>query len=449
MTDSPHPRPRRLPTTPRFYRLRQVSRNPHTGMHEMLQEYGDLMRWRGLWNIYIVNHPDLIRPVLTQDYRHFSKNTIHYRMLRQVMGNGLVTNDGPDWVRQRRLIQPAFASRRLARFDDTINALTSSLVARWDGRNSTEVVWIDREMSALTFDIVGETLFGCDIEEHTSAMAQILDVVNLSENDPRAFLTLYPRIPTPYNLKWKRAMRRLDRIVYGLIGERGRDGDGSDDLLDRLFAARDEETGEGMDDRQIRDEVVTLMLAGHETSAMALSWTLYLLATHPDVEERLCQHLEANLHGAPAGTEDLARLSYLKQVVQEAMRLYPPVWGYVRRAERETELGGYVLPANAWVGVVTYALHRHPEFWPDPERFDPDRFEPDRARDRDFFAYLPFAAGPRTCIGAGMAMLEIQLILAQLVPRFRIRIVPDHPIETEAKVTLKPRHGIPVTLSRR
>ena len=228
-----------------------------------------------------------------------------------------------------------------------------------------------------------------------------------------------------------------------------RDGDGSDDLLDRLFAARDEETGEGMDDKQIRDEVVTLMLAGHETSAMALSWTLYLLATHPDVEERLCEHLEANLHGAPAETEDLARLSYLKQVVQEAMRLYPPVWGYVRRAERETELGGYVLPANAWVGVVTYALHRHPEFWPDPERFDPDRFEPDRVRDRDFFAYLPFAAGPRTCIGAGMAMLEIQLILAQLVPRFRIRVVPDHPIETEAKVTLKPRHGIPVTVRRR
>ena len=360
MTDSPHPRPRRLPTTPRFYRLRQVSRNPHTGIHEMLQEYGDLMRWRGLADIYIVNHPDLIRPVLTQDYRHFSKNTIHYRMLRQVMGNGLVTNDGPDWVRQRRLIQPAFASRRLARFDDTINALTSSLVARWDGRNSTEVVWIDREMSALTFDIVGETLFGCDIEEHASAMAQILDVVNLSDHDLRAFLTLYPRIPTPYNLKWKRAMRRLDRIVYGLIGGRGQGGDGSDDLLDRLFAARDEETGEGMDDKQIRDEVVTLMLAGHETSAMALSWTLYLLATHPDVEERLCEHLEASLHGAPAETEELARLSYLKQVVQEAMRLYPPVWGYVRRAERETELGGYVLPANAWVGVVTYALHRHP-----------------------------------------------------------------------------------------
>ena len=439
----------RLPTTPRFYRVRQATRNPHTTMYATLQEYGDLVRWRGLFDICLVNHPDLIRPVLTRDYRHFSKNTIHYRMLRQVMGNGLVTNDGPDWVRQRRLIQPAFASRRLARFDDTINALTASLLARWDERDSTEAVWIDREMSTLTFDIVGETLFGHDIKEHAREMGEILDVVNMSSSDLRALLTLYPRIPTPYNLKWRRAMKRLDAIVFGLMSERGPGGDGGDDLLGRLFAARDEETGEGMDDRQIRDEAVTLILAGHETSAMALSWTLYLLATHPDIEDRLVEHLEANLHGAPAGTEDLPRLTYLKQVVQEAMRIYPPVWGYVRRAEEETELGGYVLPPKAWIGVVTWALHRHPEFWPDPERFDPDRFAPERARERNFFAYLPFAAGPRTCIGAGMAMLETQLILAQLVPRFRMRVVPGHPIETEAKVTLKPRHGIPVTLSRR
>lgn len=439
----------RLPTTPRFYRVRQATRNPHTAMHATLQEYGDLVRWRGLFDICLVNHPDLIRPVLTRDYRHFSKNTIHYRMLRQVMGNGLVTNDGPDWVRQRRLIQPAFASRRLARFDDTINALTASLLARWDERDSTEAVWIDREMSTLTFDIVGETLFGHDIREHAREMGEILDVVNMSSSDLRALLTLYPRIPTPYNLKWRRAMKRLDAIVFGLMAERGPGGDGGGDLLGRLFAACDEETGEGMDDRQIRDEAVTLILAGHETSAMALSWTLYLLATHPEIEDRLVEHLEASLHGAPAGTEDLPRLTYLKQVVQEAMRIYPPVWGYVRRAEEETELGNYVLPPKAWIGIVTWALHRHPEFWPDPERFDPDRFAPERARERDFFAYLPFAAGPRTCIGAGMAMLETQLILAQLVPRFRMRVVPGHPIEPEAKVTLKPRHGIPVTLSRR
>ena len=440
---------RRPPATPRFHRVRQASRNPHTAMHEMLQEYGDLVYWRGLTSMCLVNHPDLIRPVVTRDHRHFSKSTIEYRMLRQLMGNGLVTNDGPDWVRQRRLIQPAFASRRLARFDATINELTSSLADRWERHDAAEPVWLDREMSALTFDIVGETLFGRDIREHAGEMAEILDVVNLSTHDLRGYLTLWPWIPTPHNRKWRRAMKRLDRIIYGLMGSRGRSGDGSDDLLDRLFAARDEETGDGMDERQIRDEVVTLILAGHETSAMALSWTLYLLATHPEIEERLVEHLAANLHGEPAATEDLARLPYLKQVVQEAMRLYPPVWGFVRRTERATELGDYALPARAPVAIVTWALHRHPEFWPDPERFDPDRFAPEQAEERDFFAYLPFAAGPRTCIGAGMAMLEIQLILARLVPRFRMRVVPGHPIETEALVTLKPRHGIPVTLGRR
>ena len=196
-------------------------------MHEMLREYGDLMCWRGFVDVYIVNHPDLIRPVLAQDYRHFSKNTFHYRMLRQVMGNGLVTNDGPDWVRQRRLIQPSFASRRLSRFGETINALTSSRLARWDARTSADVVWIDREMSALTFDIVGATLFGGDIEGHAAEMAEILDVVNLSTHDLRALMSLYPWIPTPYNLRWKRAMKHLDRIVFGLIGGRDRNGDGS------------------------------------------------------------------------------------------------------------------------------------------------------------------------------------------------------------------------------
>ena len=449
MTDGRHPRSRHPPATPRFYRLREASRNPHTLMLEIVREYGDLVQWRGLQDMVIVNHPDLIRPVLTRDYRHFSKNTFHYRMLRQVMGNGLVTNDGPDWVRQRRLIQPAFANRRLTRFDQTINRLTSSLLKRWDERDAADPLWIDREMSALTFDIVGETLFGSDLEEHASEMARILDIVNLSSHDLRALLTLYPWVPTPYNLRWNRAMKRLDRIVYGLIGSRSRNGDGSDDLLDRLAAARDEETGEGMDDRQMRDEIVTLMLAGHETSAMALSWTLYLLATHPEIEERLFEHLEANLHGEPAATEDLTQLPYLKQVVQEAMRIYPPVWGYVRRAEEDTELGDYVLPKGSWAGVVTYALHRHPDYWPDPERFDPERFAPARAEERDFFAYLPFAAGPRTCIGAGMAMLEIQLILAQVVPRFRMHVVSGHPIESEARVTLRPRHGNPFTLSRR
>ncbi len=418
-------------------------------MHEILLEYGDLVCWRSHQDIWLVNHPDLIRPILTEDHLDFSKKTFNYQVLRQVLGNGLITSDGPDWARQRRLVQPAFAKRRVARFDQPINARISALMERWERQDPGEIVRIDREMSDLAFGVLGDALFGRDITEHAQEMAEIVEVTNLPGHDPRALMTLNPRISTPFIHKWKRAMQRLDEIVFGLIGERRELGDGGDTIVDLLIAARDEETGAGMDERQLRDEVVTLMFAGHETVATALGWTLYLLASHPDIQERVSEDLEATLAGEPAATEDLARIPYLKQVVQEAMRIYPPVWGLMRRTERETDLGGTVLPAETTLGVITYALHRHPALWPDPERFDPDRFAPDQAHDRDFFAYLPFAAGPRTCLGAGMAMLEAQLILARIVPRFRMRVVPDHPVETEARVTLMPRHGIPVILSRR
>ena len=415
----------------------------------MSQVYGDFMCWRGFYDLYLVNHPDFIRPVLAQGYDHFSKRTIDYRVLARVMGNGLVTSDGPHWAKQRNLLQPTFNHRNVSRFDDQINALTSSLMNQWEARTGDEVVRVDREMLRLTFGIVSATLFGAGIDRHAGDVARILEVVNLAAQDPRALMTLHSWIPTPYNLKWNRARRRLDRIVYGAIAARRREGAGDSDILDRLIGARDERTGDGIDETQIRDEVVTLLLAGHETSANALTWTLYLLATHPEIDARLAEDLAVHLNGAPATAADLPRIPYLKQVVQESMRIFTPVWAYARRAEREAELGGYVLPANAYVAIAPYALHRHPEFWPDPERFDPDRFQPNRTRDRHSYSYLPFAAGPRTCIGVGMAMLEVQLVLAQIVQRFKVRVMPDHPIGAVARTTLKPRGGLPATLSRR
>ena len=444
---------RHPPTTPRFHRFRSVYAAPHLGMHDMLREYGDFVCWRGFIDVYLVNHPDFLRPVLARSYEHFSKRTIDYLVLAQVMGNGLVSNDGPHWVKQRRLMQPMFASRSVNRFDETINSLTSSLMDHWDARPGGESFHVDREMHRLAFRIVGATLFGSDIERHADEVARILEVVNLRPQELRALLTLRSWIPTPYNLEWKRAKKRLDGIVYAMIearrGAGAPKGKAQGDILDRLLAARDAETGEGMDETQMRDEVVTLMLAGHETSANALTWTLYLLDANPAVEARLVEELAAHLNGAPATAADLPRIPYLKQVVQESMRLYPPVWAYARRSVHEVEFGGHLLPADAYVGVVPWALHRHPEFWPDAERFDPDRFETKRSAGRHSYCYLPFAAGPRTCIGAGFAMLEIQLVLAQILQRFRVRVVPGHPIETLAKVTLKPRYGMPVTLERR
>ncbi|MCY4489140.1 MAG: cytochrome P450 [Deltaproteobacteria bacterium] len=437
------------PSTARFHQMLHLGAEMHVLLHELLRTHGDFMRWRGFRDVYLLNHPDFIRPVLTRDYRHFSKRILDYRVLAQVMGNGLVTNDGPHWAQQRNLIQPMFGNRRVNGFDASINALTSSLMDEWETRTGGETLRIDQEMSRLTFRIVGATLFGIDLDRHGQEIAEILEVANLNTLEIRALMTLCSWVPTPYNLKWRRAMKRLDQIVYGLIRARRRRGAGDDDLLDRMIHALDEGTGKGMDEKQLRDEVVTLMLAGHETSANALAWTLYLLSTRPDVEERLVESLAATLNGAPATADDLPRIPYLKQVVQESMRLYPPVWSYSRRAEQQEEFNGRLLPAGAYVAVVPYSLHRHPEFWPDPERFDPERFDRNATEGHHPFSYLPFAAGPRTCIGAAMAMLETQLVLAQILQRFNVHMVPGHPIETTAKVTLRPRYGMVATLNRR
>lgn len=438
------------PRTRRFYRLRRFHREPHIFFHELLSRSGDVVCWRGFFDAYLVNHPEYVRRVLAQDYTHFSKRTIDYHVLSQFMGKGLITNDGPPWVRQRKLMQPLFTNRSVDGFDGTINALTRELITDWEKRHGDGPIWVDREMSTLTFRIAGRTLFGSDIDRYAQEVASIVDAVNLEPQELRALMTLVAWLPTPQNLRWKRARKRLDEIVYTIIDKKRRQDAGHDEnILDRLLNARDQDTGEGMPRRQIRDEVVTLMLAGHETSANALAWTLYLLATHPDIEERLLRDLAAALGGGPASAADLARLPYLKQVVQESMRLYPPVWGAARRCEQAESLGPYTLPANSYVAVVYYALHRHPEFWPDAERFDPDRFEPGASQGRHSYCYIPFAAGPRTCIGANMAMLEVQLVLAQLLQRFELRVVPDHPVEAVAKVTLRPRHGLPMIVRRR
>jgi len=436
------------PTTPRFHQVRRYQHDPHVFMQELFTAHGNVVRWRGFFDVYLINDPDHVRKVLAQGYEWFSKRTIDYRVLRQLMGRGLVTNDGPHWMRQRRVMQPLFASSKVNSFDVVINDLTVELTAAWE-RRMNETIRVDREMSALTFRIVGRTLFGSDIDRYADEMAQILDVVNLQPQETRALMTLLPWLPTPHNLKWKRARKRLDEIVYAMIAERQSSRLDEDNILDRLIEASDDDSGERMSRTQMRDEIVTLMLAGHETSATALTWTLYLLATHPEVERRLYNMLRAELRGQPATAADLPRIPYLKQVVQESMRLCPPVWAVSRRCEQGETFGPYSLPADSYVGVITYSLHRNPAYWPDPERFDPERFTPERSAGRHSYCYLPFGAGPRTCIGAGMAMLEIQLVLARLVQHFEARVVPGHPVEAVAKVTLKPGRGLPMTIQSR
>ncbi|MFT4581244.1 MAG: cytochrome P450 [Gammaproteobacteria bacterium] len=439
-----------LPPTPRrFWHLRRAIQDPPKFMYELTQRYGDVARWRGFFDAYFVNHPDYVRRVLSPSYEHFSKDIIDYRVLSRIMGNGLVSNDGPHWAKQRKLMQPMFANRVVNSFDAPINSLTKTMLDTWDRQLADGPIWVDQQMGRLTFQIVGATLFGSDIDQYADEVAEILDLVNLQTLEIRAVLTLYSWVPTPYNIKWRKAKRRLDEIVFAMIAARRRAGAQENDILDRLISARDPDTGEPTDEEQMRDEVVTLMLAGHETSSMALAWTLYLLAQHPEVAERLAEELGQVLAGGPAGYKDLNSVPYLKQVVQESMRIYPPVWAIGRRSQQTEVFGDYEIPANSYVAVVPYTLHRHPEFWPDPERFDPDRFQPNSSESRHSYSYLPFAAGPRACIGLGMAMLEIQLVLAQVVQRYRIELVPGYTVEAQAKVTLKQRYGLPLIFSPR
>jgi len=439
-----------LPPGPGFWRsLAGYRRNPATYFTQLTREYGDVLRWCGLMDIYLLNDPEDVRRVMTQAWPQYHKDNIDYRILRLTMGNGLVTNDGPDWVRQRRLMQPMFHNRVVNGFDGAINTCTEALVQRWSARRADDAFALDRDLSRLTFQVVGATLFGADIDAHADEVAAMLEVMNVNPKTLRALLTQWPWIPTRGNREFARHLATLDRIVYGLIERRRASGEARSDLLGLLLAARDADSGEAMAEKQIRDEVVTLMLAGHETSSTALGWIFHLLAQHPVIEQVLVDELVRELDGRPAQAGDLVRLPYLKQVVQESMRLYPPVWGMSRSLAADCEFGGYRLPRGAYVAILPYALHRHPAHWREPERFDPERFSPQRSAKRHAYCYLPFAAGPRTCIGLGMAMLEIQLVLARLVPLFRVRPVPGHPIVPLASVTYRPRFGIRATVTPR
>lgn len=443
-TATAHPKSRLPePPGPGFLRgMLAYGQDPAAYMHHLFLTYGDVVVWKGLMTIFMLNNPEHVRQVLSQAHPDFTKDLYDYRVLQQTLGKGLVTNDGEHWARQRKLMQPMFHHKVVNAFDEAINAYTAALAKRWENIRPDEPVALDRDMSKITFQIVAATLFGSEIDEHAEEVADSINVININTKTLAAFFSLYPFVPTPHNRRARSVKARLEHIIYKVIDGRRARGVETRDLLDRLLGARDEQTGEGMEEQQIRDEVLTLMLAGHETSSTALQWTFHALSKYPEVEARLIEELDQVLGGRPATAADLSQLPYLKQVVQETMRLYPPVWGIARKSVKPQEFGGYALPAGAYISIMPYSLHRHPEFWPDPERFDPERFTPQNSQGRHPYSYIPFAAGPRTCIGVGMSMLEIQLVLAQLLQRFKVRMVPGHVVKPWATITYRPRHGV-------
>lgn len=465
-----HPTSSRLPAEPRLQQRKQgeprlpgppwptAAQNTFSFLRkaldfllEMRERYGDVVSVPTLVGPFaLIFHPDGVRHVLQENHRNYNKDVPDYHVLSLVLGKGLLTNDGGSWLKQRRLIQPAFHRQRVAAFGTLMTETTLRWTQRWETGSFIETnkpLALTQEMSSLTLNIVAKALFGTDLSAETEGIGRALTTVN--HLLAKAFyLPWVLSLPTPQLRRLHVARSALYTVVEEIIRERRRHHATHGDLLEMLLEARDEETGEGMTDQQVRDEVLTLLLAGHETTANALSWTFYLLAQHPHVEARLLEEYQQVLNGRPAMIEDLPQLPFTRMVVEEAMRLYPPAWGLGRRALGNDEIGGYSIPKGAYVLVFPYVTHRHPAFWERPNTFDPERFSAQMTAGRHRFAYFPFGGGPRLCLGNQFALYEAQLILATILSRYQLRLLPGTVVTPEPLVTLRPRGDLLMTVRR-
>jgi cytochrome P450 len=427
-----------------------IARRPLEFLGALQRDHGDIAGFRiATQPIVLLSHPDQIRDVLVTHGRRFHKGRGLERA-RLLLGNGLLTSEDEFHLRQRRLVQPAFHRTRIAGYGDTMAAYARRRADRWTDGAELDVA---EEMAAYTLAVVGKTLFDADIEDEAGDIGEALTAAIATFNFmivPFAELLLH--LPLPISRRFQRARARLDATIYELIARRRSSGVDRGDLLSMLLLAQDVEgDGGGMSDEQLRDEALTLLLAGHETTANALSWAWYLLSGAPDVEARLHAEVDA-LGDRPLGADDVARLPYTRAVLAETMRLYPPAWIIGRRALDEYRVGDHTLAPRTIVLLSQWLVHRDPRWWPEAEAFRPERWlsggsASDPARPK--FSYFPFGAGTRVCIGEQFAWMEGVLALASFARRWRLRLVPGHPVEPQPIVTLRPKHGMRMVAERR
>jgi len=415
---------------------------------ECVRQYGDTVLVRFVHiPICVVANPAAIENVLVTNHANFVKSR-DYRAMEPMMGKGLLTNEGESWKKQRKLIQPSFQHNDILSYGQIMVDRAEQMLATWrDGKT----VDLHQEMMRLTLQIAGQALFGSDVSTYAASVSASLKVAMEQFGLHASMgLLLPPTWTLPRTPGLSRAVREFDRVISAIIARRRASGKKEPDLLQMLLDARDQE-GHPMAEQQLRDELKTLLLAGHETTAAALSWTWYLLAQNPQVEAKLQEELQTVLAGRSPQSSDLRSLRYTEMVIKESMRLYPPAWSVGRRALRPIEINGYRLPAGMYIFISQWITQRDPRFFPDPERFDPERWREDPIRNGKVprFAYFPFGAGPRVCIGAGFAMMEATLLLAAMAQKFTMSLVPGHPVEPLASVTLRPKHGIRVVLRER
>ncbi|MCC7423848.1 MAG: cytochrome P450 [Planctomycetaceae bacterium] len=427
---------------------REFSRDPLGFLTEVSRTYGDLAGLRmGPVKACLCNNPDLIREVLVTRARFFRKEPRTLNALRQIDGEGLVVTEGDFWLRQRRLLQPAFHPRRLGKYAATIVERTTQFLDRWKPGETRNIV---DEMTHLTLEIIAKLFYDLELTGQASEMGEA--VRTLSEIFAAELSTLIKVpdwVPTRTKRRKRWAIRTLDTLMRNTIRERRASGQDKGDLLSMLLMAVDEEgDGRGMSDQQARDEAITMFNAGHDSSAAGLAWAWHLISTHPEVERRLREEVATVLGDRPATAEDLPKLKYTDCVIRESLRLYPPVWIlFVRQTVEDIELGNFQLPKGTWIYILPWVTQRDPRFFPDPLRFDPDRFSEERISSIPQYSWIPFGAGPHICIGQGLALAEMSLIVATTLQRFRLEAVPrTEPVVPEPLLAIRPKGGLMMTI---
>jgi len=407
-------------------------------MIELFARHGDTYRvfspTRGSYT-YVIHHPDDVKRVLVSNHRNYTKG-LGLDRVKILLGKGLMTSEGELWKRQRYMMQPFFHRRVITQFARLIAQANDRFILRWQELSTRgELINLTDEMSELTLEIVLRSIFGTDLDRLSRQLGG--NPFDLVTKDPGR------------NLQFAYKFRSLTKLVAELIARRRAEPEEHFDYLGMLMSARDKESGAGMPERELIDEVMTLVVAGHETTASGLNWTWYLISQHPDVAERLHAEIDAAPDFAAPELAEMEALGYTQQVINEALRLYPPGWLLSRRTVEADVLGGYPLPGGTNVLLPLYLLHRHPRFWKEPERFWPERFAPEHEAERPRFAYMPFAAGPRHCIGETFALFEMLVHLYKVARHYRLTYVPDRPLELEAQINLRTRYPLRMRLERR
>jgi len=430
-----------------------LRKDPLGFMTNSAHEYGDVVKYRlAHHSFYLVTHPDGVQRVLQDNYKNYTRSgSVIWDALKPAFGSPLIVSDGDSWFYRRRIMQPVFIHRHVAEFSMLMTQKASAMLDAWQPfADDSQPLDIVKALGQVTLNILMASLFGVDDPQQ----AKLLGEATLIQNEDailRSSTLFYPPpgVPTPHNLRLRSAILTLERSIYALIADHRKNPDAYKDLLALLMQARDEETGEGLSDKQLRDESASLYFAGYGTTANTLAWTFYLLAQHPHVMQRLRNEIDSQIGKRTPTMADLPNLPYSQMILSEVLRLYPPGWVSVRRVIADDEIRGFHIPAGSNVTISAYVTHRHLDYWEAPDRFDPERFAPEAAKGRSRFVYFPFLAGPHQCLGKDFALLQAQIILIMVAQRYRLDPMPNHKVEPEPLITLRVRGGLPMMIHNR